>query len=53
MEFFPDPLFVLYLKKSQSIIAGGFLYPKDNLYKFYDTSLPELELTALISHIDE
>jgi hypothetical protein len=53
VELYPDCFFVKYLNKGQSIVVGGFLDPKDNFYKFCDSTRPDFESTALISHNDE
>jgi hypothetical protein len=52
VEFWPDQFFVRDLKKGWSIF-GGFLDPKDSLYKFCDMTRPDSELTSLVSHTDE
>jgi hypothetical protein len=48
--FWPDQFFVEDLKKVQSFFIGGFLYPKDSLYKFCDMNRPDIDLTTLVSH---
>jgi hypothetical protein len=54
VEFFPDWFFVRDLKKgSVDFHIGGFLDPKDSLYKFCDMTRPNSESTSLVSHTDE
>jgi hypothetical protein len=53
VEFWPDQFFVKDLKNGKSILSRGFLDSKDGLYKFCDSTQPDSEPTALISHTDE
>jgi hypothetical protein len=53
VESFLDRFYVFNLKKGNSIIIGGILYPMKSLYKLCESNRPEPELTALVSHNDE
>jgi hypothetical protein len=52
VEIWSDQFFFLDLKKGQLIIVEGFLNLKENLYKFYDTTQPNIKPDAFFAHID-
>jgi hypothetical protein len=53
VEFWIDQFYVRDLNKGKSIVVGGILDPKDNFYKFRDSTRLEPESTTLFSHTDE
>jgi hypothetical protein len=50
VEFWPNRFYVHDLNKVKSIVFGGILDPMNSFYKFCDTTRPNIESTALISH---
>jgi hypothetical protein len=53
VEFWPNQFYVCDLKKGKSIIVEGLLDRTDSLYKFCDTTRPNIEPTALVAHTNE